>query len=126
MRWGDLGNVTQLADVTCKEIVLSAIEEPKYTASSASTDLMNDKDLPYDQTYSGNFEHIYIANTSRIWIYLPNGTDADTEIAISYTLADALQTDLTFDGQVVRVSPGVNNLWNNAGGDTDVEYFEQE
>ena len=126
VRWGDLGNVTQLADVTRKEIVLSASEEPKYTASSASTDLQNDKDLPYDQTYSGNYEHIYIANTSRIWIYLPNGTDADTEIAISYTLADALQTDLTFDGQVVRVSPGVNNLWNNAGGDTDVEYFTQE
>ena len=38
----------------------------------------------------------------------------------------ATQEDFTFDGQVISPSEGVNNLWNNAGGDTDVEYFEQE
>ena len=121
VRWGDLGNVTQLADVTRKEIVLSASEEPKYTMSSASTDLLNDKNLPYDMTYSGNFEHIYIANSARIWVYLPNGTDANTEISVTYTLADALQTDFTFTGQEVPTRLGYNAFWSDEG-DTEVTY----
>ena len=123
VKWGDLGNSTQLADVTRKEIVLSASEEPKYITASASTDLLNDKNLPYDMTYSGNFEHIYIANASRIWIYLANGTDADTEIAVSYTLTDALQTDFTFEPVKIDSFPGVNNIWNDCG-NTAVEYYQ--
>lgn len=121
VRWGDLGNVTQLADVTRKEIVLSASEEAKYITASASTDLLNDKNLPYDMTYSGNFEHIYIANSTRILVYLPNGTDADTEITVSYTLADALQTDFTFDGQEIDTMLGYNAFWSDEG-DTEVTY----
>lgn len=121
VRWGDLGNVTQLADVTRKEIVLSASETPKYITAAASTDLLNDKNLPYDMTYSGNFEHIYIANSARIWVYLPNGTDANTEITVSYTLDDALQTDFTFTGQEINTLLGVNNFWHDAG-DTSVTY----
>ena len=121
VRWGDLGNVTQLADVTRKEIVLSASEEAKYSMASASTDLLNDKNLPYDMTYSGNYEHIYIANSQRIWIYLPNDTDANTEISVSYTLADALQTDFTFDGQEIDTMLGYNAFWSDDG-DTSVAY----
>lgn len=45
---------------------------------------------------------------------------------IVYELAENARADFAFDGQVISPSEGVNNLWNNAGGDTDVEYFTQE
>ena len=49
---------------------------------------------------------------------------AENPLTIIYPLD--VTTEFTFDGQVISPSEGVNNLWNNAGGDTDVEYFEQE
>lgn len=49
---------------------------------------------------------------------------AENPLTIIYPLD--VTTEFTFDGQVISPSAGVNNLWNNAGGDTDVEYFEQE
>lgn len=43
---------------------------------------------------------------------------------LTYPLATPIESSIP--GQVIVPSEGVNNLWNNAGGDTDVEYFEQE
>lgn len=49
-----------------------------------------------------------------------NGKSLD----ITYEVATPTESSIT--PQVISPSEGVNNLWNNAGGDTDVEYFEQE
>lgn len=45
---------------------------------------------------------------------------------LKFVVELATQTDFTFAGQVIVPSEGVNNLWNNAGGDTEVEYFTTE
>lgn len=49
-----------------------------------------------------------------------NGKSLD----ITYEVATPTESSIT--PQVISPSEGVNNLWNNAGGDTDVEYFIQE
>ena len=57
-------------------------------------------------------------------------TDADTfktSMSGKYLVYPlATPEDFSFNGQVISPSEGVNNLWNNAGGDTDVEYYAQE
>lgn len=41
---------------------------------------------------------------------------------IVYQLAESARTDFTFDGQEINSLYGVNNFWNDAGGDTTVVY----
>lgn len=46
----------------------------------------------------------------------------NNNMEIAYELADEYKTDFTFTGQEVNTLYGVNNFWNDAGGDTTVVY----
>lgn len=107
-----------------------------YNAVIATAETTNTHDIVTDLPYSGmvtvaNMTDKSIAKWQQsVRIY---DTDITSVSQLLETYGDEYiaypnryTTDFSFDGQVVRVSPGVNNLWNNAGGDTDVEYFTTE
>ena len=62
-----------------------------------------------DTVTSGAEVNAYFANNPAIICY-PVATPIESEIA----------------GQVISPKSGVNNFWNDAGGDTEIEYFEEE
>jgi hypothetical protein len=68
---------------------------------------------------SGAFE-----NAAAFSAWLANYDGNGTHALLVIDRAEAIESSIP--GQVIVPSEGVNNLWNNAGGDTDVEYFTTE
>ena len=88
--------------------------------------------LPYDgeKTIGGMTDKTLATWTNTFRIYDTDVEDVTELIStygngyITYPLVTNIESSIT--PQVINPSEGVNNLWNNAGGDTDVEYFTQE
>lgn len=88
--------------------------------------------LPYDgeKTIGGMTDKTLATWTNTFRIYDTDIADVTELISaygngyITYPLVTNIESSIA--GQVIVPSEGVNNLWNNAGGDTDVEYFTTE
>lgn len=54
-----------------------------------------------------------------------SGLEANNEsLKIAFEIATPIESEIT--GQVISPASGVNNFWNDAGGNTEIEYFEEE
>lgn len=56
--------------------------------------------------------------------YVANLEQNGKQLEITYELA--APTESTIPGRVISPIEGVNNYWNDAGGDTEIQYFENE
>ena len=64
------------------------------------------------------------ANVTELKAYLAEQKALGTPLRICYELATP--TESTIPGRVISPIEGVNNYWNDAGGDTEIQYFENE
>ena len=94
----------------------------KYTVMNIPVSTSYDKYVSGVNSYGGNY--IFFRDTSLAGLSDAELAEALTGTLISYDNGNIVTRNIA--PQVISPSDGVNNLWNNAGGDTDVEYFEQE
>ena len=116
-KWGNLGNVTDLG--TNERRKFSLANAPKFTLQSASGDLKCNMIGVYNNAYSLDEIHMYIANSEYAWIYLPDTTDSNADIQLSYSVATPLTIQLT--PHEVNSLLGTNNIFADTG-DTSAEY----
>ena len=116
--WGDFTNKTSLGDNTRGTLNISSYpSKPSSEAVDAKCNI-----APRGTGWSTDSIHFYTNEGSCI-VFLPNGTDASTEIQIVYPLATPRTIQLT--PQQITALVGDNTIWSDTNGDLTAVYLKK-
>ena len=114
-KWSEGTSETVLGDYTRKVFILpsNAVPNDENAICNVAPRILN---------YTSDMLHFYVATETAL-VFLPNGTDGDTDIEIVYTLSTPLTISLT--PTQVRSLLGSNYMSCNSG-DLSVEYITED
>lgn len=113
--WGDFGNKTSLGDNTRGTLSISSYpSKPTSGAVDAKCNI-----APRDTGWSTDSVHFY-TNEGSCVVFLPNDTDASTEIQVTYPLATPQEIQLS--AQQITALVGNNTIWSDGNGDCSVTF----
>ena len=116
--WGDFSNKTSLGDNTRGTLNISAYpSKPSSEAVDAKCNI-----APRGTGWSTDSVHFYTNEGSCI-VFLPNDTDASTEIQVVYPLATPQEIQLT--PQQITAIVGDNTIWSDADGSMTAIYLKK-
>lgn len=116
--WGDFSNKTSLGDNTRGTLNISSY--PSKPSSAAEKGKCNI--APWNTGWSTDSIHFYTNEGSCI-VFLPNDTDASTEIQVVYPLATPQEIPLT--GAQITALVGNNTIWSDADGSMTAVYLKK-
>ena len=116
--WGDFGNKTSLGDNTRGTLNISSYpSKPTSEAVDAKCNV-----APQNSGWSTDSIHFYTNEGSCI-VFLPNDTDASTEIQVVYPLATPQEIQLT--PEQITALVGDNTIWSDTNGENTVVYLKK-
>lgn len=116
--WGDFANKTSLGDNTRGTLNISSYpSKPLSEAVDAKCNI-----APRDAGLSTDSTHFY-TNEGSCVVFIPNDTDASTEIQVVYPLATPQEIQLTT--QQITALIGNNTIWSDADGSMTAIYLKK-
>ena len=116
--WGDFSNKTSLGDNTRGTFNISSYpSKPSIAAVDAKCNI-----APRGTGWSTDSVHFY-TNEGSCVVFLPNDTDASTEIQVVYPLATPQEITLT--PEQITALKGDNTIWSDADGEMTATYLKK-
>ena len=118
-KWSEFGSATVLGNYERRTLILAdaSYPAPEYPAQTGGQ-ICNI--APHEVAYNDDKLHFY-ATTNYCHVFLPVGTDENTEIEVCYILATP--TTITLTAQELQTLAGQNVLWSDAGDITELIYM---